>query len=382
MHIAVYLTLLLPLAGIPALAGLGPRLPPRAAGGLLAAGVLVFAGTSTGAVALLATAGLARVPAVARWGDLSRPVLLAATAVPLPVGVAAAACLTAAATAAGVSACRWLRALAVARRLVSTAPGELVVIDSDTATAFAVPGRPGRIVVSTGMLGALTARQRAALLAHERAHLAGRHNLALGLTRIASAAYPLAWPLRRALSLSIERCADESAASDVGSRNTVAHAIGKAALADHHRTQSCSPLASAAAGPVPRRVAALLHGQPPTYRPLLVKPALLGAALLSAGLLLVTTGCSLDAATDLHGALDVDAPAVSVSAPGHPSVRAEDTAPPPVRANPGGARQPGAGTAGSPGGSPPARTGQHVQPGDALARCPTRTPTATLEPAD
>jgi hypothetical protein len=343
MHIAVYLTLLLPLAGVPALASLAARLPPRAAGGLLTAGALIFAGTSTGALALLATAGLARLPAVARWADVSRPVLLAATAAPPPVGLAAAACLTAVATAAGASAYRWCRALAAARRLVSTAPGELAVIDSDTATAFAVPGRPGRpgrILVSTGMLSTLTTRQRAALLAHERAHLAGHHHLALGLMRIVSAACPLVWPLRRGLAFCIERCADEQAASQVDSRRTTAHAIGKAALAEHRSTPAFGPAPSAATGPVPRRVAALLHGQPPTYRSLLVKPALLGAALLSAGLLLVTTGCSLDAATDLHGALDVDIPAAFVQTTGHPTVRARDTAPPPVRTTPGAITSP------------------------------------------
>ncbi|PYC65838.1 M56 family peptidase, partial [Streptomyces tateyamensis] len=39
----------------------------------------------------------------------------------------------------------------------------LAVLDDDRADAYALPGRPGRIVVTAGMLRALPAPERAAL---------------------------------------------------------------------------------------------------------------------------------------------------------------------------------------------------------------------------
>jgi Zn-dependent protease with chaperone function len=43
---------------------------------------------------------------------------------------------------------------------------------------------PGRIVVTTGMLGALDPDEREALFAHERARLRGRHHLVLGAAEL------------------------------------------------------------------------------------------------------------------------------------------------------------------------------------------------------
>ena len=42
--------------------------------------------------------------------------------------------------------------------------------------AYCVPGRPAPIVVTSGALAVLDAPQLTAVLAHERAHLAGRHH--------------------------------------------------------------------------------------------------------------------------------------------------------------------------------------------------------------
>ncbi len=56
-------------------------------------------------------------------------------------------------------------------------PGALL-LDHPTPTIYCLPGRHARIVVSRGALAALTPPQLAAALAHERAHLTGRHHLA------------------------------------------------------------------------------------------------------------------------------------------------------------------------------------------------------------
>ncbi|MFC8583265.1 M56 family peptidase, partial [Streptomyces sp. NPDC057217] len=78
---------------------------------------------------------------------------------------------------------------------------------------------------------------------------------------LAARANPFLRPLRTAVAYSAERWADEEAAAEVGSRRTVARAIGKAALLAPRAPAATLP-ALAAVGPVPRRVAALMRPAP------------------------------------------------------------------------------------------------------------------------
>ncbi len=78
------------------------------------------------------------------------------------------------------------------------------------------------------MLAALTSRERRALFAHERAHLAGRHHRHLLAVRLAARADPFLRLLRTAVVYTAERWADEEAAAAVGSRRSVARASGTA----------------------------------------------------------------------------------------------------------------------------------------------------------
>jgi hypothetical protein len=82
------------------------------------------------------------------------------------------------------------------------------------------------------MLRALTAPQRQAMLAHERAHLHGRHSVAMLMAQLAAAANPLLIPVRTAVGFLCERHADDAAASEVGDRVIVAEALAAAALAE------------------------------------------------------------------------------------------------------------------------------------------------------
>jgi beta-lactamase regulating signal transducer with metallopeptidase domain len=117
------------------------------------------------------------------------------------------------------------------------------------------------VVVTTALLDRLEPAERRALFAHERAHLAARHHRFLRAVQLAARANPFLRPLRTAVTYAAERWADEDAAHAVGSRRTVARAIGKAALVS--RGTPVATLAGfAAAGPVPRRVAALLGPAP------------------------------------------------------------------------------------------------------------------------
>ena len=86
------------------------------------------------------------------------------------------------------------------------------------------------------MLDALDPDERRVLLAHERAHARSHHYLFTALTYLAAAANPLLRPVAAAVTYTVERWADETAARDCGDRRLAARAIGKAALAAADRT--------------------------------------------------------------------------------------------------------------------------------------------------
>jgi Zn-dependent protease with chaperone function len=80
----------------------------------------------------------------------------------------------------------------VARMTARSLPGAgpAMVLDAEQPVAYCVPGRPAAIVLSSGALALLDPAQLTAVLAHERAHLAGRHHLLTGLTQALSACFP------------------------------------------------------------------------------------------------------------------------------------------------------------------------------------------------
>jgi Zn-dependent protease with chaperone function len=148
----------------------------------------------------------------------------------------------------------------------SCAPGELAVVPVSEPHAFAVPGRPGRVLVTQGLLALLDGKERRVVLAHERAHLAGRHHGLRATAEVCAAINPLLVPVREAVAFLVERGADEYAATVSGSREVTARALAKAALAE-----SGDPRQSAlgfVACEVTARVAAL-HAGPPRPRRLL-----------------------------------------------------------------------------------------------------------------
>ncbi|WP_327327537.1 M48 family metalloprotease [Streptomyces sp. NBC_01210] len=79
----------------------------------------------------------------------------------------------------------------------------------------------GKVVVTSGMLRALSAAEREALFAHERAHLTGRHHVFLTMVEMAGLCHPGLRALREPLSYALERSADETAAQAIGDRNPV-----------------------------------------------------------------------------------------------------------------------------------------------------------------
>jgi Zn-dependent protease with chaperone function len=104
---------------------------------------------------------------------------------------------------------------------------DATVIEHDRPASYCLPGRRGRIVITSQAVRLLSPDQLGAVLAHERAHQRGRHHLLLGL----AAALRRSFPWLKMLSYAehevrrlVELIADDVAARDHG-RLTVASAL-------------------------------------------------------------------------------------------------------------------------------------------------------------
>ncbi|MBT2443637.1 M48 family metalloprotease [Streptomyces sp. ISL-36] len=88
------------------------------------------------------------------------------------------------------------------------------VLDHARPAVYCLPGRSRRVVVSSGAVDTLTTAQLAAALAHERAHIAGRHHLLVAAAEAFAAVFPRL-PLARhggtAVPLLLEMTADDRA---------------------------------------------------------------------------------------------------------------------------------------------------------------------------
>jgi len=152
------------------------------------------------------------------------------------------------------------------------------IIPSAEPIAFAVPGRPGGIVVGSNLLFHLEPEERSAMLAHENAHLAHHHHRYVHTAELCAAAFPFLVPLARQVRFATERWADEAAAATVGSRHTVARAIARVALMP--QTSPLSPALAFSGRGTSARVDALLH--PPEPGGLRLTAAASGATVLTA----------------------------------------------------------------------------------------------------
>ncbi|MFJ5272338.1 M56 family metallopeptidase [Streptomyces sp. NPDC088358] len=286
MRINVYIPLFLPLLLTAAAAQVGRRISPAPAARVLTVAAVLTAAASTWALLLLAATLVNEAPLVAtETGETGRRL-----PEPVPVAIAVAAI-----TLLWLIAFRLVRALRahwatrrVLERLCEGHPpdSELVVAASSTPRAFAIPGTPGRILVTSAMLGALEPAERRVLLAHERAHLTHRHSMLSTAVTLAAAANPVLGPVRTTVTFLVERWADEDAARSVGDRRTTARALARAALVAQRARPSCALNFSEHA--VTRRIAALQTAPPPNLWSIGV--AVLALAALSAFGALDATG--------------------------------------------------------------------------------------------
>ncbi|MFD7703462.1 M56 family metallopeptidase [Streptomyces caelestis] len=267
MGVFVLLPLVLPLTAWPIARLAEQHLHPRTATRLLTGVAVVMAVCSTVCLGLLMVVGTAQLPGNPLPDGWSDPEVRAAVPYDEVAGKAAIPALCAVLAACARTLWRHGRVRRRAHRALAGLRGtEAAVLPDGVPYAYALPGgRRDRIVVTTALLERLEPAERRALFAHERAHLAARHHRFLLAVQLAARANPFLRPLRTAVAYTAERWADEDAARTVGSRRTVARAIGKAALVS--RGTPVATLAGlAAAGPVPRRVAALLGPAPAARR--------------------------------------------------------------------------------------------------------------------
>lgn len=134
-----------------------------------------------------------------------------------------------------------------ALRLVGHTDRELgaIVVDAPQPAVYCLDGRRRTIVVTTTALGALTGRQLAAVLDHERCHLAERHHLVTRMFQLLARAFPFVPVFRQARTrvwTLLEMRADDIAARRHG-RGVVAAALAAVG------TAAIPPAALVAGGP-------------------------------------------------------------------------------------------------------------------------------------
>ncbi len=112
--------------------------------------------------------------------------------------------------------------------------GRLRVLDHPVAVAYCLPGvRHTRVVVSKGLLAALTEDELESVLAHEEAHARGRHDLVIQPFVAWQQTFPFLPPARdatAAVSLLVEMLADDTAARRT-SCQTLARALARLGVA-------------------------------------------------------------------------------------------------------------------------------------------------------
>lgn len=293
MTFPLLVPLLLPFAMPPLARRALERLAPTTALWVVTCCMVVLACCSLTVLGAFVLTGLLKLPVFAALDELVRPLRAGSDLFVVPA---------AAFSVGGLSVCLWTVVRTVVRQARAfhaatteadrrATAGDLCVIDSPHPDAYALPGRPHRIVVTTGMLRSLSPDEREALFAHERAHNAGGHHYFLAVAELAAHCHPRLRAVAAVIRLAAERAADEAAAAVVGDRRLTARAIGRAALATRASAGRPSFVPAATAGPVPQRVAALLaaprapHRAAPWIAVLLVACATVSACASATGVI-------------------------------------------------------------------------------------------------
>lgn len=170
--------------------------------------------------------------------------------------------------------------------------GAHIVIDP-AATVYCLPGHGGRVVFTSGAVDKLSPAQRAAVLAHERAHLRGRHHLLIASASVLSRSFPRVTLFSKAFDQTTRLV--EMRADDLASRAHGRRPVAEALLALTDMTSSPVVLAASAVTTADR-IVRLLADRPPdpasrlahTHRA--VGGALAASVLAGSPMLLATAG--------------------------------------------------------------------------------------------
>jgi Zn-dependent protease with chaperone function len=265
MSIAVVLTLAVSLLFAATAPALGRRLPPAPATRVLVLGSLAVTASAIFVLAVVAFTWVGQRPEIAALGPWSTVALRRADPIPHSAAVGAALLLPLLAVQAGWCLARRCRALLAVRQSCRHLPhtDSLVVVDTDRPDAFTTPDRHGRIVVTTGLLRALDPAERRVVLAHETSHLDHRHPWWILAAELAAAINPLLAPTARTVAHTVERWADEDAATAVTDRRLAARTLARTALLMHQRpTRAPKSALGVLTADVPTRVQALLAAPP------------------------------------------------------------------------------------------------------------------------
>jgi Zn-dependent protease with chaperone function len=118
-------------------------------------------------------------------------------------------------------------------------PEPIMWLDHPMPLAYSIDGRPGYVVATEGLLAHLGAEGQRAVLAHERAHLRGRHHRIVNICEILAAAFPFV-PLFAAAPPAV-RVLVEVAADRVAAEATSAETV-RSALSTVSQANSARPL--------------------------------------------------------------------------------------------------------------------------------------------
>ena len=138
------------------------------------------------------------------------------------------------------------------------------LVDHDQPAAYCVAGPQPTVVLTTGALRALDPAQLDAVLAHERAHLAGRHHLLVAMARIARQVLPFL-PLMREADAQVTRLA-ELHADDTALRSSEPGPLATAMVILATTATPAPSLAAAATDAIGRVHRLLGPAEPPLGR--------------------------------------------------------------------------------------------------------------------
>ncbi|GAA0642148.1 hypothetical protein Stsp02_20540 [Streptomyces sp. NBRC 14336] len=189
--------------------------------------------------------------------------------------------------------------------LVGTHRADLgvTVLDDERPAAYCLPGYGHRIVLTSAALAALEPRALDAVIAHERAHIRGRHHLVLAYAEALARAFPRVALFRAAAAETrrlVEMAADDEATTEAG-RLTLAGALVELAGA------GAPAAALAAGGDVARRVRRLMAPHRPLRRAVVWAGALAASAVLTLPVVLAVEPAV--ASIDMTACPLMDAPA-------------------------------------------------------------------------